>query len=269
MIPVVLVGASGRMGLAIERAIEDAPGIALAARVDEQGAWRLETAGSKAAPAGYESLPGRASGLEAVVRPGDVVIEFSTPQGFRAAAAVCGDRELPLVSGTTGLEPADERLIDSLAASVPVLRASNFSLGVATLRRALAATIANLPETWDIEIVERHHRGKADSPSGTALTLARDAARARGWGDDAFRCGREGRPGPRPRREIGLHSVRGGSWVGDHSVLLAGPGESIELRHVAEDRLAFAHGALAAARFVATASPGRYALEDVLPPAGH
>jgi 4-hydroxy-tetrahydrodipicolinate reductase len=265
LIGIVLVGASGRMGLAIERAIEAADGVRLAARVDAQGAWRLEAAGAVGAGAGYDPLPERASGLSAVTRPGDVVVEFSTPEGFRAAAAVCAEKGLPLVSGTTGLGPDDDRAIDAMAARVGVLRASNFSLGVAALRRALHAALASLPETWDIEIVERHHRGKADSPSGTALTLARDAARERGWGDDVFRHGREGRPGTRPQREIGLHSLRGGTWVGDHSVLLAGPGESIELRHVAEDRLAFAHGAIAAARFLATAKPGRYAIEDVLP----
>ena len=265
MIAIVLVGASGRMGRAIEQAAAGADGLRLVALVDEHGATRLEPAGSNAAPAGYAPVPERASGLATVARPGDVVVEFSTPEGFRTTAALCRERGLALVSGTTGLGPDDERRVDELATTAPVLRAANFSLGVAALRRALKATLASLPEDWDIEIVERHHRGKADSPSGTALTLARDAARERGWGDDALRYGREGRPGVRPRREIGLHSVRGGSWVGDHSILLAGPGESIELRHVAEDRLAFAHGALAAARFVSTARPGRYSLEDVLP----
>src|SRR6185436_17148754 len=127
--------------------------------------------------------------------------------------------------------------------------AANFSIGIAVLRRALAAAMAGLPEGWDVEIVERHHRGKADAPSGTALVLARDAAGARGWGDDVFRHGRSGRTGARPAREIGMHAVRGGAWVGDHAVLLAGPGETLELRHTADDRLAFAHGALAAARF--------------------
>ena len=268
MISIVLVGASGRMGRAIERATEAAPDVAIAARVDERGAMRAEVVGARSGLAGYHEASRGSARLADVARPGDVVVEVSTPDGFRAAAELCRESRLPLVSGTTGLTDADEGLIGALAAVAPVLRASNFSLGVLALRRALGAALASLPEAWDIEIVERHHRGKVDSPSGTALALARDAARMRGWGDDVVRNGRQGQPGPRPQREIGMHALRGGSWVGDHTVLLAGPGESLELRHAAEDRLAFAHGALASARFVAAAKPGRYTLEDVLPPAG-
>jgi 4-hydroxy-tetrahydrodipicolinate reductase len=151
------------------------------------------------------------------------------------------------------------------AATVPVVRAANFSLGVAALRRALHAALEALPASFDVEIIERHHRLKRDSPSGTALRLARDVAAQRG-GPEAMRHGREGAVGPRPAGEIGVHAVRGGDLVGDHTVLLAGPGEWLELRHVAQDRRAFAEGALAAARFVARARPGLYTLEEVLAP---
>src|SRR5262249_44052937 len=113
-----------------------------------------------------------------------------------------------------------------------------------------------------------HHRLKRDSPSGTALAIAGDVRRARSLPETALKHGREGLAGPRPAGEVGVHAVRGGSWVGDHQVLLAGEGEGLELRHVAQDRAAFAHGALAAARFVATAGPGGYTLEDVLRAAG-
>src|SRR5262249_44375133 len=142
--------------------------------------------------------------------------------------------------------------------SVAVLRASNFSLGVQALRVAVRAALAAAPETWDVEIVERHHRMKRDSPSGTALALAGDVRTARGLPPAALRYGREGEVGARPAAEVGVHAVRGGTWVGDHQVLLAGEGEWLELRHVAQDRAAFAQGALAAARFVATAEPGWY-----------
>jgi 4-hydroxy-tetrahydrodipicolinate reductase len=278
VISIVLVGADGRMGRAIERAAAEggtgASGdLAIVARVTEHTAERAaepaHASGAKRLPMVYEggSREGGSGAWGEIARSGDVVVEFSTPEGFRATAAICMERRLPLVSGTTGLGPDDERLIDELASRAPVLRAPNFSLGVLALRRALESALADLPEDWDVEIVERHHRGKVDSPSGTALALARDAARLRGWGEDAFRHGRQGRLGVRPERQIGLHALRGGSWVGDHTVLLAGHGETLELRHSAEDRLAFAHGALAAARFVATARPGRYGLEDVLPPA--
>jgi len=129
---------------------------------------------------------------------------------------------------------------------------------------ALRAALGAAPEGWDVEIVERHHRQKKDSPSGTALALAEEVRRARALPEGALRHGRQGLVGPRPAGEVGVHAVRGGTWVGDHQVLLAGEGEWLELRHVAQDRTAFAHGALAAVRFVATASPGGYTVEDVL-----
>src|SRR5439155_17957050 len=111
--------------------------------------------------------------VAALIRPGDVVIDFSAPEGLRRAAAACRERRVPLVTGTTGLTTEDERLLDELGRVAPVLRSANFSLGVVALRRALEAALSALPEGWDIEIVERHHRGKADSPSGTALAIAR------------------------------------------------------------------------------------------------
>ena len=194
---------------------------------------------------------------------GVVVVDFSSPTGLRSVAALCAERGASLVSGTTGLAPDDEAVIAAAARRVPVLRAANFSLGVAALQRALDAALAALPASWDVEIIERHHRRKADSPSGTALALARAVQERRG-AQAALRLGRSGLTGERPAGEIGMHSVRGGTWVGDHSVLLAGDGEWIELRHVAEDRAAFASGALAAARFVAQAKPGLYTLGDLL-----
>jgi 4-hydroxy-tetrahydrodipicolinate reductase len=115
-----------------------------------------------------------------------------------------------------------------------------------------------------VEIVERHHRLKKDSPSGTARTLVDDVRAARALPPGSVRHGREGLVGPRPAAEVGVHAVRGGTWVGDHQVLLAGEGEWLELRHVAQDRAAFAHGAVAAARFVAGAGAGLWTLEDVL-----
>ena len=191
------------------------------------------------------------------------MIEFSAPDVCAAVARLCAGRGAALVSGTTGLSAEEEETVRAASLKVAVVRAANFSLGVATLRRALEAALAGLPAGWDIEIVERHHRGKVDSPSGTALALARVAQAVRG-SSGSLRHGREGRVGRRQPGEIGVHAVRGGTWVGDHAVLLAGEGEWLELRHVAQDRGAFAHGAIAAARFVADAGPGLYNLDDVM-----
>lgn len=248
----VLLGAGGRMGRAVAETLAGEKDVTLKARIERP---EVATPADGGAPWGHD--------LSAVVAQGDVVVEFSSPAAAAAAAGVCAERGAALVSGTTGLAEAEEEMMRAAARKTAILRAANFSLGVLALRRALAAALAAVPTGWDVEIIERHHRGKQDAPSGTALQLAREAAERRGYPAASLRSGRSGRTGTRPDAEIGIHSVRGGSWVGDHAVVMAGGGEWLELRHVAEDRSAFAHGVLAAARFVATAPPGFYTLDEV------
>ena len=251
MIRIVLVGAAGRMGQVIAAAATSVAGVEIVARVDLRG-----------------SIPATGGGWTddagAAIQPGTVVVEFSAPAVAVTTAGLCAARGVPLVSGSTGLVAAQEAALQAAGAKVAVLRASNFSIGVAALRRALAAALQAVPVSWDVEIIERHHRMKKDSPSGTAALLAGDVLTARGLGREALRHGREGVVGARPAAEVGVHAVRGGTWVGDHTILLAGEGETIELRHVVQDRTAFANGALAAARFVAAAAPGLYGLDDML-----
>jgi len=281
VIPLVLVGGSGRMGRAIQAAAGESEDVRVVAIVGRAAGVQQLEPGPAPAPAGYPS-PGpspRAGGardsagfgaadpaldpLLEVVQRDTVVIDFSSPEGFRRAVQACMARGASLVSGTTGLGPEDDAALEALARTAPVLAASNFSLGVLALRKALAAVLDALPADWDLEIIERHHRFKADSPSGTALALAKEAAARRGLPTQAFRYGRQGHLGTRPPGEIGIHALRGGTWVGDHTVVLAGAGETVELRHIASDRAAFAHGALAAARFVARAPAGRYAFDSL------
>ncbi|MEK7824775.1 MAG: 4-hydroxy-tetrahydrodipicolinate reductase [Candidatus Eisenbacteria bacterium] len=249
---VVLVGAGGRMGRAVAQTLAGAEDVTLKARVERPEVAAPVDGG---APWGHD--------LGAFVARGDVVVEFSSPAAAAAAAAVCAECGAALVSGTTGLGDSEEEGLRAAARKTAIVRAANFSLGVLALRRALATALGAVPASWDVEIVERHHRGKQDAPSGTALQLAREAAERRGYPASALRMGRSGRVGARPDAEIGIHALRGGTWVGDHAVVLAGAGEWLELRHVAEDRTAFAHGVLAAARFVATAPPGFYTLDEV------
>lgn len=274
MIRLVLLGAGGRMGRAVEAAAAAAEDVTIKARLGRAGALAPGPAATSSEPAargtGYQGVPEQAGGdppaarlrLLEVLGRGDVVVDFSSPEATRAAATACAERGAALVSGTTGLGPEEEAALAEAARRVAVLSAPNFSLGVAALRRALAAALQGLGGAWDIEIVERHHRLKADSPSGTALRLVQDVQTLRG--EAQLRHGRQGRPGPRPAGEIGVHAVRGGTWAGDHAVLIAGTGEWLELRHVAQDRGAFAQGALAAARFVATAPAGLYTLDSLL-----
>lgn len=248
MIALVVVGAAGRMGRAVLETAREGTVFHVKGCVDPapRPAWAAE-------------LPWQGD-LSSSLTAGDVVIEFGGPAAAADAAGRCAAAGAGLVSGSTGLTQEQQAAVDRAAGQVAVLRAANFSLGVLALRQALRAVLPLLAD-WDVEIVERHHRLKKDSPSGTALHLAADVDAARSSTASSLRHGRDGSVGPRPASEIGVHAVRGGTWVGDHTVLLAGEGEWLELRHVAQDRTAFARGALQAARFVATAAPGLYHLE--------
>jgi 4-hydroxy-tetrahydrodipicolinate reductase len=236
---VAVAGATGRMGGRVARAVEADPAFSLVATPGRGGAG-IDWKGARA------------------------VADFTSPAGTATLAPQAAADGVALLVGTTGLDGPALEAVDAAARRVAVLVAPNLSPGVAALTRALRAALAALPG-YDVEIVERHHRAKVDAPSGTALALARTVADERGWPwPGALRVGRSGPAGPRPDAEVGVHAVRGGSWVGEHAVLLAGPHETVELTHVAHDRDAFAAGALVALRFLAGAKPGRYTLEDAL-----
>ncbi|MCX7807743.1 MAG: 4-hydroxy-tetrahydrodipicolinate reductase, partial [Deltaproteobacteria bacterium] len=158
----------------------------------------------------------------------------------------------------------DHDRLDAAARHATIIQSGNFSLGVNLLAAVTRRVAEALDADFDIEIVEMHHRFKADAPSGTALALAKALAEVRGLGNDALRTAREGRVGPRPREELGVFAVRGGDVVGEHTVLLMGFGERLELTHRAFDRMLFARGALRAARWVVRQAPGCYGMRDVL-----
>jgi 4-hydroxy-tetrahydrodipicolinate reductase len=192
----------------------------------------------------------------------DVAIDFSVPEAVPALALAVTTCGAALVSGTTGLSAEGERALTAASRKIAVLWEPNLSIGVHVLGMLLRHAIAALGDGFDIEIVETHHRRKVDAPSGTAHRLADIAAEASGKPD--LRHGREGRPGARPLGEIGVHAVRGGDVVGDHSVHLLGMGERLELVHRATHRELFAHGALRAAAWIAGKPAGRYGIADVL-----
>lgn len=205
---------------------------------------------------------------DAILEASDAVIDVSSP----ALLAEVLDRHWdawngrPLVVGTTGLGKEQEERLDALAQTAPVLVAANFSLGVNLLLELVRRAAEALPaDAFDAEIVETHHRRKADAPSGTALAIADALARARDQSlGDVRRDGRSGRGGPRPEGEIGLHALRGGAVVGEHRVLFLGARERVELAHAALDRDVFAEGALAAVRWLVGQAPGRYGMNDVI-----
>lgn len=196
----------------------------------------------------------------------DVVIDFSSAQGFDAALTHCDLHGVALVSGTTGLDAAQLQRLATAASVIPVLHAANFSLGVAVLTRALREAATALSD-WDLEIVEAHHARKLDAPSGTALALGRAAAAARGQDFDAVALlSREGQVGARKPGTIGFACTRAGDIVGEHTAILATHGERIELSHRATDRAIFARGALAAAAWLVGRPAGSYTVDNVIAP---
>lgn len=194
----------------------------------------------------------------------DVIIDFSSPAALSSALDHCLEQGIALVSGTTGCDAALEARIVAAGERIAVLRAANFSLGVAVMTRLLREAAAGLP-AWDLEIVEAHHGRKQDAPSGTALALGRAAADARGTSlEKAAVYSREGQTGERSEGSIGFAVVRGGDIVGEHAAMLIGQGERLELIHRATDRSIFARGALQAAHWLAGHKTGHWHIEDVI-----
>jgi 4-hydroxy-tetrahydrodipicolinate reductase len=203
--------------------------------------------------------------FDAAIADADVVIDFTTPSSTAAIAERAAARGVRLVVGTTGLGADQRGALERAARSVPVVAAPNMSMGVNLLFRLVELTAAALGDGFDVEIVEAHHRAKRDAPSGTALRMAERIAAALGRDLGAVaNYGRHGDVGPRPEREIGIQTVRGGDVVGEHTAYFLGQGERIELTHRASSRETFARGAVRAALWVAGAPPGLYDMHDVL-----
>lgn len=194
---------------------------------------------------------------------GDVLIDFSVPDALQASLDRAANAGIPILVGTTGLDDLADQRLAKAADSIAVLRAPNTSLGVALLADLVERAAAVLgPQHWDIEIVEAHHRKKADAPSGTALHLGEAASRGRGSATEER--GREGTGLKREQGAIGYAAIRGGTVAGDHDVMFLGPDERLILSHRAESRAIFARGALAAARFLRGKPAGLYTMRDVI-----
>jgi len=203
--------------------------------------------------------------LRSVIGQGDVVIDFSSHSATAGLAALCAEHRKPIIIGTTGHSQEDRSQITRLSSQIPMVLSSNYSTGVNTLFWLTRKAAEILGPGFDLEVVEMHHRLKQDAPSGTARTLVEILAEARGLQyDQAVRNGRAGIVGKRTAEEIGVHSIRGGDVVGDHTVIFAGIGERVELTHKASSRETFANGALRAALWVTLQAPGLYDMQDVL-----
>ncbi|MFO1142281.1 MAG: 4-hydroxy-tetrahydrodipicolinate reductase [Amaricoccus sp.] len=261
---IAVVGCSGRMGRMLVAAVEETPGAYLSGVTERPSSpWIGRDLGAAmgGAPSGIvvEDDP-----LEVFARS-QAVLDFTTPAATVAHAALAAQARLVHVVGTTGLEREDIEKLAAAARHAVVVRAGNMSVGVNLLTVLVRRAAAVLGPDYDIEIVEMHHRGKVDAPSGTALMLGEAAAAGRRVNlADVSERGRDGITGARRSGDIGFASLRGGDVIGEHEIIFAGPGERISLGHVATDRMLFARGAIRAALWGQDKSPGQYSMIDVL-----
>ena len=260
----IVAGAGGRMGRTLIKAITDAPNVTLAGAVDVAGSAVIGRDAGELAGLGT-------NGIKVVADPApllataDGILDFTVPAATMIFAELAAKAGKVHIVGTTGLTGENEKLIAEAAKRATIVKSGNMSLGV-NLLAALAKRVAKtLDEEFDIEILEMHHNRKIDAPSGTALLLGRAAAEGRNINMEqrSVRV-RDGHTGARNAGDIGFASLRGGTVVGDHTVIFAGPAERIELSHKAEDRMIFARGAVKAALWAHGKKPGLYSMADVL-----
>ncbi len=261
---IVVAGAGGRMGRALVRAVGETEGLVLSGALEHgksellgQDSGTLAGVGATGIAISSDPLP--------LLAAADGVLDFTVPDVSTDLAALAAQGRIVHVIGTTGFSESQEKAIRAAGRHAVIIKSGNMSLGVNLLSGLVAQAALSLGEDFDIEIVEMHHRHKVDAPSGTAYLLGNAAAKARGIDLEARSVRvRDGDTGPRVPGDIGFAALRGGSVVGDHSVIFAGASERIELTHRAEDRSVFARGAVAAALWGRTQKPGIYDMKDVL-----
>jgi len=241
MTKLIIAGSKGRMGRALLACVAHFPDLQVVGQIDQ------------------------GDDLRAVIGQGDVVIDFSSHSATPGIAALCAEHKKAMVIGTTGHSDEGRARIAGFTSQIPVVLSSNFSTGVNALFWLTRKAAEILGPNFDLEVVEMHHRLKRDAPSGTAKTLAEILADVRHQQlERVVRHGRSGIVGERTATEIGVHSLRGGDVVGDHTVVLAASGERVELTHKASSRDTFANGALRASLWVVKQKPGLYDMQDVL-----
>lgn len=237
---IAIVGAAGRMGRKLIE-LADGEGLEVVSKVDMVEGYDREWSGDV-----------------------EGVIDFSFHAGVPGFVTRAAEQGIPYVIGTTGITAEEQKSVDAAAKRIPVVQSGNYSLGVNLLIQLVKEAAQILDSKYDVEVVEMHHRHKKDAPSGTALMLAKAAAQGRGSGSSDFVLGRAGETGERPEGEIAIHALRGGSVVGDHTVMFAGELERVEITHKAQDRAAFAAGALRALKWAAGKRAGIYNMRHVL-----
>ncbi len=261
----VVLGAAGRMGRTLVTVIAETEGAVLSGAVEREGSEAIGQDAGLLADIGTSGVL-ITDDIDAALAGADGIIDFTAPAASVAMAERAAGGPLVHVVGTTGCSPDQDAAIAASAERTPIVKSGNMSLGVNLLAGLVEKAARALgPDAFDIEILEMHHKHKVDAPSGTALLLGEAAAKGRGisLADNSVRV-RDGHTGPRPEGTIGFATLRGGSVTGEHSVILAGEGERIEISHLATDRAIFARGAVRAALWAKDRAPGLYTMADVL-----
>jgi 4-hydroxy-tetrahydrodipicolinate reductase len=261
---IAVVGASGRMGQMLVRRIAATEGVTLTGASESPTSNALGRDAGEIA--GLETCGVKITGdSAAAIAAANTVIDFTIPAATVAHAKIAAEKGVAMVIGTTGLDPAQTASIHEAAKKVPIMWAANMALGVNILLALVEKTASMLDPSYDIEVLEMHHRHKIDAPSGTALALGRAAAAGREVQlEKVWRKSRDGHTGARPAGEIGFATLRGGEEVGVHTVMFAAAGERLELNHRSFSRETYAAGAVRAAQWLAGKPPGLYGMKDVL-----
>jgi 4-hydroxy-tetrahydrodipicolinate reductase len=261
---IVIAGAGGRMGRTLIHAVAASKGLTLAGAVEAEDSAVIGRDAGEIAGLGPNGIK-ITSDVATALKGADGLVEFTIPAASLVFSELTAAAGLVHIIGTTGYSAEEEKIIAKAASRATIVKAGNFSMGVNLLVALTRRVAKTLDDAYDIEIVEMHHNKKIDAPSGTALMLGRAAAAGRGVDLEQHSArGRDGITGARHAGDIGFASLRGGTVVGEHSVIFAGPAERVELTHRAEDRMIFARGALHAALWARGQKPGLYSMTDVL-----
>ena len=263
-IKVGVIGAGGRMGRMLIEAVQNNPQTMLRAAIERQGSSLVGADAGEVAAVGCLDVK-IVDDLQAVIKDIDVLIDFSLPDGTEKNMQICAEHGVAMVIGTTGFNEQQEQVLAKASEQIAIVYAGNYSTGVNLSLKLLGMAAKAFGNNADVEVIEAHHKHKIDAPSGTAYMMAEAVAEARGQNlKDVAVYGREGQTGEREAGTIGIHAIRGGEIIGDHTVMFIADGEVVEITHRARARMTFAAGAVRAATWIIKQEVGQYDMQDVL-----
>ncbi len=259
-----VIGAGGRMGRMLIEAVQDNPKTTLSAAIERQGSSLVGADAGEVASIGRINIK-IVDDLVAVIDDIDVLIDFSLPEATEQNMQICAEHKVAMVIGTTGFNEQQEQVLTEASKHIAIVYAGNYSTGVNLSLKLLSMAAKAFGTEADVEIIEAHHKHKIDAPSGTAFMMAEAVAEARGQDlKQVVVYGREGQTGAREAGTIGIHAIRGGEIIGDHTVMFIADGEVVEITHRARARMTFAAGAVRASTWIAQKKSGQYNMQDVL-----